>query len=69
MVLLSTRLTEIRAFSDLFAEFQAALEESALPLSTKMVFLCNRPTYEFIAFQVQMCGLGDGFMVGFSLGE
>ncbi|RMZ57560.1 hypothetical protein APUTEX25_001760, partial [Auxenochlorella protothecoides] len=35
-VLLSTRLSEIRAFSDLFAEFQAAMEESVLPLSTRM---------------------------------
>lgn len=55
-VLLSTRLSEIRAFSDLFAEFQAAMEESVLPLSTRMVVLCNRPTYEFTAFQVVLRG-------------
>lgn len=54
MVLLSTRLTEIRAFSDLFAEFRAALEETGFPSNTKMVVLCNRPSYEFVAFQVRV---------------
>lgn len=48
---MSTRLTEIRAFSDLFSEFRASLEESGLPLNTKLLVLCNRPSYEFVAFQ------------------
>jgi len=51
-ILLSTRLTEVRAFSDLFAEFQQALGTTALfPLGTKVVTLCNRPSFEFSAFQ------------------
>ncbi|PSC70953.1 transcription factor MYB44-like isoform B [Micractinium conductrix] len=52
MVLLSTRLTEVRAFSDFYAEFQQALAQSPLfPSNTKMLVLCNRPSYEFGAFQ------------------
>lgn len=51
-VLLSTRLTEVRAFSDLFAEFQQALGATSLfPKNTKIVALCNRPSFEFSAFQ------------------
>ena len=51
-VLLSTRLTEVRAFSDLFAEFQQALGVTSLfPKNTKIVALCNRPSFEFSAFQ------------------
>lgn len=51
-VLLSTRLTEVRAFSDLFAEFQQALGSTTLfPKTTKIVALCNRPSFEFSAFQ------------------
>lgn len=50
---MSTRLTEIRAFSDLFSEFRASLEESGLPLNTKLLVLCNRPSYEFVAFQAR----------------
>ena len=51
-VLLSTRLTEVRAFSDLFAEFQQALGVTSLfPKNTKIVALCNRPSFEFAAFQ------------------
>ena len=53
VVLMSTRLTEIRAFSDLFSEFRASLEESGLPLNTKLLVLCNRPSYEFVAFQAR----------------
>ncbi|KAL4448241.1 hypothetical protein ABPG75_005460 [Micractinium tetrahymenae] len=52
MVLLSTRLTEVRAFSDFYSEFQQALRHSPLfPANTKMLVLCNRPSYEFGAFQ------------------
>lgn len=50
-VVLSTRLTEVRAFSDFFSEFKGALAASHLPASTKLVVLCNRPSYEFSAFQ------------------
>ena len=51
-VLLSTRLTEVRAFSDLFAEFTQALGTSTrFPKTTKIVVLCNRPSFEFSAFQ------------------
>ena len=51
-VLLSTRLTEVRAFSDMFAEFQQALGSSSqFPMGTKIVALCNRPSFEFTAFQ------------------
>lgn len=51
-VLLSTRLIEVRAFSDLYAEFQQALGTTTLfPRDTKIVALCNRPTFEFSAFQ------------------
>ena len=51
-VLLSTRLIEVRAFSDLFAEFQQALGTTTLfPKDTKIVALCNRPSFEFSAFQ------------------
>jgi len=51
-VLLSTRLIEVRAFSDLYAEFQQALGTTSLfPKDTKIVALCNRPTFEFSAFQ------------------
>ena len=51
-VLLSTRLTEVRAFSDFFSEFQQALGAySRFPRATKLVALCNRPSYEFSAFQ------------------
>ncbi|KAL4423371.1 hypothetical protein ABPG77_004302 [Micractinium sp. CCAP 211/92] len=52
MVLLSARLTEVRAFSDFYSEFQQALRHSGLfPANTKMLVLCNRPSYEFGAFQ------------------
>ena len=51
-VLLSTRLTEVRAFSDFFAEFQQALGASSrFPRATKLMALCNRPSFEFSAFQ------------------
>lgn len=51
-VLLSTRLIEVRAFSDLYAEFQQALGTTTLfPKDTKIVALCNRPSFEFSAFQ------------------
>ncbi|GAB4817363.1 hypothetical protein N2152v2_004409 [Parachlorella kessleri] len=51
IVLLSSRLAEVRAFSDLYSEFQAALKYSAFPRNTKMVVLCGRPSFEFRAFQ------------------
>jgi hypothetical protein len=40
MVLLSTRLTEVRAFSDFYSEFQQALAQSRLfPANTKLLVL------------------------------
>ena len=40
--------------SDFYSEFQQALSQSPLfPTKTKMVVLCNRPSYEFAAFQVR----------------
>lgn len=51
-VLLSARLTEVRAFSDFFAEYQQALGSSTrFPKTTKLIALCNRPSFEFSAFQ------------------
>jgi len=51
-VLLSARLTEVRAFSDFFAEYQQALGSSTrFPKITKLIALCNRPSFEFSAFQ------------------
>lgn len=51
-VLLSTRLTEVRAFSDLFSEWQQALRSSTrFPRNSKLIALCNRPSFEFSAFQ------------------
>jgi voltage-gated potassium channel Kch len=51
-VLLSARLTEVRAFSDFFAEYQQALGSSSrFPRMTKLIALCNRPSFEFSAFQ------------------
>lgn len=51
-VLLSTRLTEVRAFSDFFAEYRQALGSSSrFPRTTKLMALCNRPSFEFSAFQ------------------
>ena len=49
MVLLSTRLSEVRAFSDFFCEFQQALRQSSsrFPRNTRMLVMCNRPSFEF----------------------
>ena len=50
-ILLSTRLTEVRAFGDFYSEFQQALRQSLFASTTKLVVLCNRPSFEFGAFQ------------------
>jgi hypothetical protein len=51
-LLLSARLAEVRAFSDFFAEFRQALAASrTLPRNARLVVLCNRPSFEFTAFQ------------------
>ncbi|KAL3142086.1 hypothetical protein ABBQ32_004709 [Trebouxia sp. C0010 RCD-2024] len=50
-VLASTRLTEVRGFSDFCSEFFQALEESGLPKKLRMVVMCNKPSFEFRAFQ------------------
>jgi hypothetical protein len=51
-VVLGTRLTEVRAFSDFYAEWRLALaREAAWPNNTKLTVLCNRPSFEFGAFQ------------------
>lgn len=51
-VLLSTRLIEVRAFSDFLSEFTSALGGSPrLPATTKLVALGARPGFEFTAFQ------------------
>ncbi len=51
-VLLSTRLSEVRGFSDLTAEFFAELPTSALPQGLRLTVLANKPSQEFRAFQV-----------------
>lgn len=51
-VLLSTRLSEVRGFSDLTAEFFAELPASALPRGLRLTVLANKPSQEFRAFQV-----------------
>lgn len=52
-ILLSTRLIEVRAFSDFLSEFGAALGAAPgrFASNTKLVALCNRPSFEFGAFQ------------------
>ena len=53
MVLVGTRLSEVRGFSDFFSEFFTALRKAHFPPNMRMVVLCNRPDYELRAFQVQ----------------
>eukprot|EP00884_Botryococcus_braunii_P010005 jgi/Botrbrau1/19005/Bobra.0100s0039.1 len=50
-VLVSTQLSDVRGFADFFTEFFQALKKSSMPTATRMVGLCNRPNYEFRAFQ------------------
>lgn len=52
-ILLSARLTEVRAFSDFYSEFRQALSSSSatLPRNSRLAVLCNRPTFEFVTFQ------------------
>ena len=52
MVLVGTRLSEVRGFSDFFSEFFTALRKAHFPPNMRMVVLCNRPNYELRAFQV-----------------
>lgn len=52
MILVGTRLTEVRGFSDFFSEFFTALRKTQFPPNMRMVVLCNRPNYELRAFQV-----------------
>ena len=52
MILVNTRLTEVRGFSDFFSEFFTALRKAQFPPNMRMVVLCNRPNYELRAFQV-----------------
>ena len=54
MVLVGTRLSEVRGFSDFFSEFFTALRKAHFPPNMRMVVLCNRPNYELRAFQVQL---------------
>ncbi|KAK9826205.1 hypothetical protein WJX81_007538 [Elliptochloris bilobata] len=51
VVLVSTRLSEVRGFSDFFTEFQTALLKTRMPRRVRMVVLCSRPNYELRAFQ------------------
>lgn len=53
MILVGTRLTEVRGFSDFFSEFFTALRKTQFPPNMRMVVLCNRPNYELRAFQVR----------------
>jgi hypothetical protein len=57
-VLLSTRLSEVRGFSDLTSEFFAELPASALPPGLRLTVLANKPSQEFKAFQVGLPGQG-----------
>ncbi len=52
MILVATRLSEVRGFSDFFSEFFTALRKTQFPPNMRMVVLCNRPNYELRAFQV-----------------
>lgn len=52
MVLVGTRLSEVRGFSDFFSEFFTALRKAHFPPNLRMVVLCTRPNYELHAFQV-----------------
>jgi hypothetical protein len=52
-VLLSTRLSEVRGFSDLLAEFYGGLPASGLPAGLRVVALANKPSQDFQAFQVR----------------
>ncbi len=54
MILVGTRLTEVRGFSDFFSEFFTALRKTQFPPNMRMVVLCNRPNYELRAFQVRL---------------
>ncbi len=51
MVLVGTRLSEVRGFSDFFSEFFTALRKVHFPPNLRMVVLCTRPNYELRAFQ------------------
>ena len=53
MILVASRLTEVRGFSDFFSEFFTALRKTQFPPNMRMVVLCNRPNYELRAFQVR----------------
>jgi hypothetical protein len=56
MVLVGTRLSEVRGFSDFFSEFFTALRRGqAASAALRMVVLCSRPNYELRAFQVPSC--------------
>ena len=57
MVLMSTRLTEVRGFSDFFSEFYHALEDSRMPRNLRLTVLCNKPSFEFKAFQVRRASI------------
>ena len=52
-ILLSARLTEVRAFSDFYSEFRQALSSASsnLPRNARLAVLCNRPSFEFVTFQ------------------
>ena len=52
MVLVGTRLSEVRGFSDFFSEFFTALRKPHFAPNLRMVVLCTKPTYELRAFQV-----------------
>jgi hypothetical protein len=64
-VLLSTRLSEVRGFSDLLTEFFSELPASGLPAGLRMLVLANKPSLEFKAFQV---GLAAGWLAGLAGG-
>ena len=55
MVLVGTRLSEVRGFSDFFSEFFTALRRGQASAALRMVVLCSRPNYELRAFQAPPC--------------
>lgn len=63
-MLMDAKLQDVRCFGDLFREF---VSEARRPLSPhrklRLTVLCNRPSKEFVAFQVGG-GQGGGFERG-----
>lgn len=50
-LVLSSRLSDVRGFSDFFIEFLAEAHRQGLAPTLRMVVISNRPSFEFRAFQ------------------